>query len=149
MLIHKPKDFIKSIEVNLAPGCLKMGDSMCYDSGTVAFTADVETNEMNKERKYEVTVAAQGCVKVFWHGNIYKSACQMPEELIEKFENGTIDEDNDYDCCENNWWEVMVYRDGMYIDWCGGLMDCNPNDFLDEEDIKDYIIEIISNDFDR
>jgi hypothetical protein len=146
MLIHNPKLSIKSIDVNLAPDFFNMSDSMCYDSGTVALTANIETKN---GRKYEVTIAAQGCVKVFWHGDMYKSACQMPEELIQKFADGTIDEDNDFDCCENNWWEVMVYRDGRYIDWCGGVMDGFPNDYADENEVKDYLIEVISNDFDR
>ena len=145
-MMVNPKTFIKSIDLDLIDGFYKMGDSMCYDSGTTVLSAKIETT---LSKTYEVYIEAQGHVKVFWHGDMYKSACQMPEELIYKFENGTIDEDDDYDCVENNWWEVVVYRDGKYLDWCGGLMDCNPNDFLNDDDVKEYLIDTISNDFDR
>jgi hypothetical protein len=137
---------VKNFELNLIDNFFNMRDSMCYDSGTNILSADIELED---GKKYQIDIAAQGHVKVFWHGDMYKCASQMPEELIDKYYRGVIDEEEDYDCVENNWWEVMVYRDGHYIDWAGGVLDCDPCDFKDIDDVKEYLIDTICNDFDH
>ena len=135
---------IKNIEVNLDNNFFNLRDSMCYDSGINVLHAEVL---MDDGRKYEVDIETQGHVKVFWHGDMYKHACQMPQELIDAYYNGTIDLDDDYEVVENNWWEISVYRDGKYLDGCSGLLDCNPADFKDLDEVKSTIIEYISYDF--
>jgi len=139
-----PKKLIKSIEVCHVSGFYKMGNSMCYDSGISVLSAKVETTT---GKTYEVYIETQGSVRVFWHGNLYKCASQMPDELLDMFEFGSFDFDDDCDCVETNWWEISVYRDGKYLDYCSGVMSCDPDDFSDDNDLKDYIIEVISNDF--
>ena len=85
----------------------KLGDSMCYDSGICVLTAQVHKNNKN----YVVKIETQGHVKIIYDGSMYKSASQMPEELRQKFYNGTAYNSGKLECIENNWWEIVVFDD--------------------------------------
>ena len=124
------------IRLELAKGFYKMTDSMCFDSGLVALKAEL----IDGDNQYNISVIAEGDVRVFYKDNCYRCASQMPDELLDKFESGAINDDPDYYCDMNNWWEVEVYKNGDYIDWAGGFMDFCPADFTDEEDIKQWLI---------
>lgn len=127
------------IELSLCKDFFSLRDSMCYDSGLKALEAKITTN--NDE--YKVVIETQGHVRFIYKGDVYKCASQMPDELIQKFYEGTAYDNDDTYCDENNWWEVEVYKNGDYVDWLGGFMDFSPCDFKDEEDIKQYLIDTI------
>lgn len=133
----------KSFELTLSKDFFNLRDSMCYDSGTEALTAKIS---MDNGDIYDCVIATQGHVRVIYKGDVYKSACQMPDELIDKFYRGVAYDDGDLYCDENNWWEVMIYKNGDYIDWLGGFMDFCPCDFEGYEDIKKYLLDMISMD---
>lgn len=138
------EDFIArvlgTIELSYNPDeFFKLGDSMCYDSGICVLTAQVHINGKN----YEVTIETQGHVKVFWHGEMYKHASQMPEELIDAYYNGTIDTDDDYEVCENNWWEIFVFDDKHEL-LHSDVLDCEPREFKDEQELIDTIREWVT-----
>ena len=130
---------MKITKLETANGFYNMTDSMCYDSGFVGLIAEV----VDGNDTYNVVIEVQGDVRVFYKGECYRCASQMPDELIEKFANGTVDYNNECQCDMNNWWEVMVYKNKVYQDDLGGFMDFCPADFTDEEDVKQYILEII------
>lgn len=114
----------------------QLGDSMCYDSGYQALYAQV----FDGSDEYHVYIMAQGNVKVMWRGDMYKCASQMPEELHDKFVDGTAYDELD-DLIENNWWELLVYKNGVFYD--GEVLGFEPKDFKDEQAIEDYILEVI------
>ena len=126
-------------EINFANDCFNMRDSMCYDSGTRALSAIITDNKDT----YKVIIETQGAVRVHYKGDIYKSACQMPDELIDMFYRGVAYDKGEVFCDENNWWEVEVYKNGEYVDYLGGFMDFSPYDFKDIDDIKQYLIDTI------
>ena len=117
----------------------KIGDSMCFDSGFTALSAEV----FDGSDKYEVYIRATGHVKVFYNDNVYKNASSMPEELLELFRTEGINAalGHDVDIVENNWWETFIYKNGEYMDSC--LFEGCPSDFQNEEEIEQYILDTL------
>lgn len=138
------------IELNLAPNFFSIGDSMCFDSGTTIMSANICI-----ENKADVQIDLRACghVKVDFCDdiyrctyNVYKCASNFPEELMELFEKGLADTDDRVCIHENNWWEVFI---DVYPH---GENDCNsdsvlfegvPSDFENEEQVKEYIVELL------
>jgi hypothetical protein len=131
------------IELNLAPNFFNIGDSMCFDSGTTIMSADICI-----ENKADVQIDLRACghVKVDFCDDVYKCASNFPTELMELFENGLVDTDERVYIHENNWWEVFI---DVYPH---GENDCNsdsvifegvPSDFENEEQVKEYIVELL------
>ena len=131
------------IELNLAPNFFAIGDSMCFDSGTTIMSADICI-----ENKADVQIDLRACgrVKVDFCDDVYKCASNFPTELMELFESGLVDTDERVYIHENNWWEVFI---DVYPH---GENDCNsdsvifegvPSDFESEEQVKEYIVELL------
>ena len=131
------------IELNLAPNFFNIGDSMCFDSGTTIMSADICI-----ENKADVQIDLRACghVKVDFCDDVYKCASNFPTELMELFESGLVDTDERVYIHENNWWEVFI---DVYPH---GENDCNsdsvifegvPSDFESEEQVKEYIVELL------
>ena len=131
------------IELNLAPNFFNIGDSMCFDSGTTIVSADICI-----ENKADVQIDLRACghVKVDFCDDIYKCASNFPTELMELFENGLVDTDERVYIHENNWWETFI---DVYPH---GENDCKsdtaifegvPSDFENEEQVKEYIVELL------
>lgn len=113
----------------------KIGDSMCFDSGFTAISADV----FDGSDKYNVEIRAIGHVKVWWRDMCFKCASSMPDELLKMFRDESITDD--VDIVENNWWETFIYKNGDYQDSC--LFEGTPNDFKNEDEIGDDILETL------
>ena len=131
------------IELNLAPNFFNIGDSMCFDSGTTIMSADICI-----ENKADVQIDLRACghVKVDFCDDVYKCASNFPTELMELFESGLVDTDERVYIHENNWWEIFI---DVYPH---GENDCNsdsvlfegvPSDFENEEQVKEYIVELL------
>ena len=131
------------IELNLAPNFFAIGDSMCFDSGTTIMSADICI-----ENKADVQIDLRACgrVKVDFCDDVYKCASNFPTELMELFESGLVDTDDRVCIHENNWWEIFI---DVYPH---GENDCNsdsvifegvPSDFESEEQVKEYIVELL------
>jgi hypothetical protein len=131
------------IELNLAPNFFSIGDSMCFDSGTTIMSANICI-----ENKADVQIDLRACghVKVDFCDDVYKCASNFPTELMELFESGLVDTDERVYIHENNWWEVFI---DVYPH---GENDCNsdsvlfegvPSDFENEEQVKEYIVELL------
>jgi hypothetical protein len=131
------------IELNLAPNFFNIGDSMCFDSGTTIMSANICI-----ENKADVQIDLRACghVKVDFCDDVYKCASNFPTELMELFESGLVDTDERVYIHENNWWEVFI---DVYPH---GENDCNsdsvlfegvPSDFENEEQVKEYIVELL------
>jgi hypothetical protein len=131
------------IELNLAPNFFTIGDSMCFDSGTTIMSADICI-----ENKADVQIDLRACghVKVDFCDDVYKCASTFPTELMKLFESGLVDTDDRVCIHENNWWEVFI---DVYPH---GENDCNsdsvifegvPSDFENEEQVKEYIVELL------
>jgi hypothetical protein len=131
------------IKLNLAPNFFNIGDSMCFDSGTTIMSANICI-----ENKADVQIDLRACghVKVDFCDDVYKCASNFPTELMELFESGLVDTDERVYIHENNWWEVFI---DVYPH---GENDCNsdsvlfegvPSDFENEEQVKEYIVELL------
>ena len=123
---------IKNIWIN--PDWKTMGDSMCFDSGTTFLEATISTDKGD----IDVAIKAQGHVKVYYKDELYKHANQMPQELIEKFKDGSVLYDDDCYITENNWWETLWGFNG-HSD--GEVFEIIPCDFEDEQDIREWLLE--------
>jgi hypothetical protein len=131
------------IELNLAPNFFNIGDSMCFDSGTTIMSANICI-----ENKADVQIDLRACghVKVDFCDDVYKCASNFPTELMELFESGLVDTDERVYIHENNWWETFI---DVYPH---GENDCKsdtvifegvPSDFENEEQVKEYIVELL------
>jgi hypothetical protein len=131
------------IELNLAPNFFSIGDSMCFDSGTTIMSANICI-----ENKADVQIDLRACghVKVDFCDDVYKCASNFPTELMELFESGLVDTDERVYIHENNWWETFI---DVYPH---GENDCKsdtvifegvPSDFENEEQVKEYIVELL------
>jgi hypothetical protein len=116
---------------------------MCFDSGTTIMSADICI-----ENKADVQIDLRACghVKVDFCDDVYKCASTFPTELMKLFESGLVDTDDRVCIHENNWWEVFI---DVYPH---GENDCNsdsvifegvPSDFENEEQVKEYIVELL------
>jgi hypothetical protein len=144
------------IELNLAPNFFNIGDSMCFDSGTTIMSADICIENI---ADVQIDLRACGHVKVDFCDDVYKCASNFPTELMELFESGLVDTDERVYIHENNWWEVFIdvypHEDWWktFIDvYPHGEDDCNsdsvlfegvPSDFENEEQVKEYIVELL------
>jgi hypothetical protein len=131
------------IELNLAPNFFNIGDSMCFDSGTTIMSADICIENI---ADVQIDLRACGHVKVDFCDDVYKCASNFPTELMELFESGLVDTDERVYIHENNWWETFI---DVYPH---GENDCKsdtvifegvPSDFENEEQVKEYIVELL------
>ena len=131
------------IELNLAPYFFNIGDSMCFDSGTTIMSADICIENI---ADVQIDMRACGHVKVDFCDDVYKCASNFPAELMELFESGLVYTDERVYIHENNWWEIFI---DVYPH---GENDCHsdsvifegvPSDFKDEEQLKEYIVELL------
>jgi hypothetical protein len=131
------------IELNLAPNFFTIGDSMCFDSGTTIMSADICI-----ENKADVQIDLRACghVKVDFCDDVYKCASTFPTELMKLFESGLVDTDDRVCIHENNWWEVFidVYPHGENdFNSDSVIFEGVPSDFENEEQVKEYIVELL------
>lgn len=112
-------------------------DSMLFDSG--------ETIAKLKYGNWSCYVDITGEKRVYYKDDIYKYANDYPEELIEAFKNGTADNNEDIYISENNWFDIVVYKDGEYIadDVVGYDISKYDKKQL-KEMMKEYLNEVIN-----
>lgn len=96
---------------------------------------------------YNAVCRVCGSVRVLYNDDVYKSACQMPEELLQIIHEGRTEESG-VEVVDSNWLEVLIYdKDwdwtgyGEVVDWEGVSEDevfKYLNDCIDEyiEDTK-------------
>ncbi len=135
------------VELNTRQDWNKMGDSMCYDSGTYVFDALV----LYKDKLFYIEEIANGHVKVYYNDIAYKCASAMPEELLEKFKDGTAYTSEEIDeIVENNWWEIfydyvpLSMKGVVDFDFAchySYIPDQEPKDFGNEQELTEYLFE--------
>ena len=130
-------------EIKILVPLTELKDSMLLDSGQEVINL--------KYKGYEVSVRVCGEVRVQFKGGSYAASSQMPEELLQKFRDGTaydgtLDEDGEpvVNIINNNWFETFLYKDGKWTGW-----STLPSDFENEteeeiasglkDDVDDYI----------
>lgn len=131
------------IELNLAPNFFAIGDSMCFDSGTTIMSADIC---IENTEDVQIELRACGHVKVDFCDDVYKCASNFPTELMELFESGLVYTDERVYIHENNWWEIFidVYPHGEYeFSSYSVIFEGVPSDFENEEQVKEYIVELL------
>ena len=129
------KSEIKNLWIN--PDWKTMGDSMCFDSGTNFLSATVSTEKGN----VDILIQARGGVRVCYKGVMFKCASQMPQELIDKFKDGSAWDDDDCDIIDNNWWELFWACDSTDCFDDSEVFDMDIMDFDNECEIKEWILE--------
>ena len=96
-----------------------------------------------KHKGYDVSVRICGEVRVEYENTRYESASEMPDELIQKFRDGSAYDDPDVEIIDNNWFEVFIDKDGGWT----GYSDVIDLEGDTEEDIisglKDMVDEFI------
>lgn len=107
-------------------------DSMLLDSGQKVITIS--------HHGYDVTVHVVGEVLVDYKGSDYAAACQMPEDLLEKFRDGSAYGDPDVTIINNNWFEAFINKDGAWTGWSTVI-----DDFENEskEDIAGSLMDMV------
>lgn len=84
------------------------GISMLFDRGT-----EVASYELtDADGGGVVSLYVCGDVRIDFEGTIYRYATEMPDELRELIRNGKLDEDERVYVWENNWFEVLLNRNG-------------------------------------
>ena len=118
-------------------------DSMCYDSGTIMASCDIDD--------FKVSIEVVGEVNVEYKGETYRHASDFPRELLNAFKDdlsaqaiflGLAD---DIYIHQNNWYEVFIYDDEG--NWCDSYVE----DYLPDwtlEGVKDYFVSVIEDYYD-
>ena len=124
----------------------KMGDSMLFDSGQEIAEIDAVYNGKN----FNFTIRTQGHVKVSdtETDDVYCYPSDFPDELKDGLKNGNVDEK--YIIDENNWYEVFYCvedEDGEEIMGDSWVMECEPRDFSNVDDLCKYISECVIENF--
>ncbi len=110
----------------------ELKDSMLLDSGQKVITIS--------HRGYDVTVRVVGEVRVDYKGSGYAAACQMPEELLEKFRDGSAYSDPDVNIIDNNWFEAFIDKDGA---WTGSSSVIDDFEDKSEEEIAKRLMDMV------
>ena len=100
-----------------------INDSMELDS-------EQEVARYDKDH-FCVTLEVRGSVRVIYKNEVYKSASQMPDELLQLFHDGKADEEHEVYMDMNNWFESffwewdekkkLVWTGFCDVEDCGGL----------------------------
>ncbi len=107
-------------------------DSMLMDSGQDVITIN--------HRGYDVSVRVCGEVRVDYKGSRYAAACQMPEDLLAKFRDGSAYSDPDVNVIDNNWFEAFIDKDGQ---WTGSSSVIDDFDGESEEDVAKELVDMV------
>lgn len=97
----------KEIEVN-APleECV---NSLLFESGD-----DIAT--LKSDNGVCVCIDVTGETKISYNGDVYRYARNFPAELTEAIKDGSIEQMQDVEILNNNWFEVTVMKNGNVID---------------------------------
>lgn len=130
----------KVIDCNVSDDFFNYGDSLLLDSGMYIALFDVDKDGT----KYHVKIAVQGDVRIddSETDESYYSPSDFPEELKKCIENGDID-NNRFSVENNNWYEVMIFQSDKTTMIDSDLMECEPKDFTDIDDLKNYVVEFV------
>jgi hypothetical protein len=97
----------KNIEVN-AP-LEDCANSLLFESGD-----DIAT--LKSDNGVCVCIDVTGETKIFYNGDVYRYARNFPAELTEAIKDGSIEQMQDVEILDNNWFEVTVMKNGNVID---------------------------------
>jgi len=122
-----------TIYLNCDKEFFNMGSSMLYDSGIKPVTSCIRIGDT----VFNVDIAVVGKVEVKYNGVTYSYASDMPDELLDKFRKGDMD---DVTLDKVNQWSILVYKNGKYV--CDSILDFSPSHWTGEEDLKEYLIGI-------
>lgn len=117
-----------------------MGDSMLLDSGI-----DIAVFHIDKDdTKYGVIIATQGSVRVddLDTDDSYWRPSEFPKELKDGIKNGDVDT-NRFSIESNNWYEIMLLQIDSNNIIHSDVMECEPKDFTDIDDLKNYVVEFV------
>ena len=128
----------KVIKLNYCNDYKEIGDSMCFDSTFKFLTAQLMREKDGSI--FDVTIEVQGYVSVVFKGDCISCFSEMPDELKKMFEDGSAYDSDLVVINENNWWEVFVEENGVLLD--SDVMEQNPCDFKDEEDIINFLKDV-------
>lgn len=76
-------------------------DSLLFDDETIA--------QLNT-KEYMVTIEVIGDIRLFFKGQLYKSAANYPDELVKLLKSGKAYENENLEICDNNWFEINIYE---------------------------------------
>lgn len=108
-------------------------DSLLLDSGKVILKAETSDG-------YKIDIMVIGDVRLLWKGEVYKSACQFPDELTETIRKGDLG-NADLEIGESNWYEMSVcYPNGELA--VSDFIDLDLNT-ITEEELKSAVMEWI------
>lgn len=111
-------------------------DSMCYDSGIILASCDIDD--------FKISIEVRGEVNVDYKSETYRHASDMPKELLNGFMDDSYSQDiflslvDDIYIYQNNWYEVFIYdNEGMFL-------NSFVKDFIPEkENIGEYMKDVL------
>ncbi len=113
---------------------LGIKDSMQLDSGQEVCSITVE----HEGKTTEAYVVVHGKVRVYYKGDVYKAACQFPQELLDFFAGKRPDLKEDVEVVDSNWFEVFL--DDPDVDRSDVVDDFN---FTTIDDVRDWLITVV------
>lgn len=93
-----------------------VNDSMELESGQII----AELNRLY----HRVELRVVGDVRVVYKDEVYKSVSQMPDELVQLFHWEKAWENEDVYIDDNNWFEVLIYKDSGLWTGYGEVVEC-------------------------
>lgn len=128
---------LKKLEVD---DYANIGDSLCYQNDTVVVNAVLEYGNYD----YGIKIYTTGSIRVGYEGIIYKDNHKMPQRLLDMFRTGEAYYSDKVDIQDTNYWELEFRKmckngDVIYHDY--DMLDFNPNDFVNDNDLMMFIVE--------
>lgn len=130
----------KIMKSDLRNDFFSLGDSMLLDSGLPIADFEVEYHG----NIYEVSIETQGEVRVndLKTEDTYYKPSEFPMELKNGIKNGNVDT-NRFETVNNNWYEVFLSRKNAKSIIDSEVMECEPKDFKNIDDVNAYILDFV------
>lgn len=114
-------------------------DSLLFDDGTLI--AEIAS----LDNRYRAGIFVRGCVRIYYKGERYDWPSKFPTEIIEAIRNNTLNNLEEFDIINNNWYEIEVYDNVGYID--GDCWEASLDDYTVEKlrnEMTQYLDEVVS-----
>ncbi|MBR0491789.1 MAG: hypothetical protein IJJ82_07105 [Clostridia bacterium] len=95
------KNKIDVLDFKISGNLSEYTDSLLFDHDVIA---SLETNE------YKVTIEIIGDKRIIFDDEVYKSACNYPEELINILKQSDYFDNDRIEIIDNNWFEIDIYE---------------------------------------
>ena len=131
------KNKIDVLDFKISGNLSEYTDSLLFDHDVIA---SLETNE------YKVTIEIIGDKRIIFDDEVYKSAYDYPEELVEILKEGDYSDNDRIEIIDNNWFEIDIYeRDSI-----NNVYELIDDDVLEvdisamnEGSLKEYMIKYL------